>query len=85
VAITGVVHNVADFINDHPGGKPPTSSIGKDATAIFSGGVYDHSNATDNLLGTMQVGILHSGCEVEIWKSEKKGMIANRIAIPTYQ
>ncbi|KAJ3455297.1 hypothetical protein MRS44_013897 [Fusarium solani] len=69
VAIAGVIHNVTDFIKDHPGGKALISSaIGKDATAIFNGGVYNHSNAAHNLLSAMRVGILRGGCEVEIWK-----------------
>jgi stearoyl-CoA desaturase (delta-9 desaturase) len=67
--IAGVIHDVGDFIKDHPGGKALISSaIGKDATAIFNGGVYDHSNAAHNLLSTMRVGVLRGGCEVEIWK-----------------
>lgn len=69
VAIAGVVHDVTDFIKDHPGGKALISSaIGKDATAVFNGGVYNHSNAAHNLLSTMRVGVLRGGCEVEIWK-----------------
>ncbi|KAI1461472.1 acyl-CoA desaturase 1 [Annulohypoxylon moriforme] len=69
VAVAGVIHDVTDFIKDHPGGKALISSaIGKDATAIFNGGVYDHSNAAHNLLSTMRVGVLRGGCEVEIWK-----------------
>lgn len=69
VAVAGVIHDVADFIKDHPGGKALiASAIGKDATAIFNGGVYLHSNAAHNLLSTMRVGVLRGGCEVEIWK-----------------
>jgi stearoyl-CoA desaturase (Delta-9 desaturase) len=69
VAIAGVIHDVTDFIKDHPGGKTLISSgIGKDATAIFNGGVYNHSNAAHNLLSTMRVGVIRGGCEVEIWK-----------------
>ncbi len=69
IAIAGVIHDVTDFIKDHPGGKALiTSAIGKDATAIFNGGVYQHSNAAHNLLSTMRVGVLRGGCEVEIWK-----------------
>lgn len=56
---------------EHPGGKSLIkSAIGKDATALFNGGVYEHSNAAHNLLSTMRVGILRGGQEVEIWKSE---------------
>ncbi|ATY60390.1 acyl-desaturase [Cordyceps militaris] len=69
VAVAGVIHDVTDFIKEHPGGKALISSaIGKDATAIFNGGVYLHSNAAHNLLSTMRVGVLRGGCEVEIWK-----------------
>ncbi|KAF2791649.1 stearoyl-CoA desaturase [Melanomma pulvis-pyrius CBS 109.77] len=71
VAIGGVIHNVAAFILEHPGGKSLISSaIGKDATAMFNGGVYEHSNAAHNILSTMRVGILRGGAEVEIWKRE---------------
>ncbi|KAK4134421.1 hypothetical protein BT67DRAFT_318503 [Trichocladium antarcticum] len=69
IAIAGVIHDVGKFIADHPGGKALiTSAIGKDATAVFNGGVYSHSNAAHNLLSTMRVGVLRGGCEVEIWK-----------------
>jgi len=73
VAVAGVVHDVADFIKEHPGGKALISSgIGKDATAMFNGGVYNHSNAAHNLLSTMRVGVLRGGCEVEIWKRAQR-------------
>ena len=69
VAVAGVIHDVADFIVDHPGGKALiASAVGKDATALFNGGVYEHSNAAHNLLSTMRVGILRGGQEVEVWK-----------------
>ena len=42
--------------------------VGKDATAVFNGGVYNHSNAAHNLLSTMRVGIIRGGMEVEVWK-----------------
>lgn len=73
VAISGVVHDVTDFIQHHPGGKAMISSgIGKDATAMFNGGVYQHTNAAHNLLSTMRVGVIRGGCEVEIWKRDRK-------------
>ncbi|KAH8667325.1 hypothetical protein BGZ60DRAFT_431572 [Tricladium varicosporioides] len=72
VAVAGVIHDVSAFIRDHPGGKALISSaIGKDATAIFNGGVYDHSNAAHNLLSTMRVGVLRGGVEVEIYKRDR--------------
>jgi stearoyl-CoA desaturase (Delta-9 desaturase) len=78
IAIAGIVHDVSGFIADHPGGKALISSgIGKDATGMFNGGVYNHSNAAHNLLSTMRVGVIRGGMEVEIWKraqAEKEGM-----------
>lgn len=71
VAIAGVVHDVTDFIHSHPGGRAMIQSgVGRDATAMFNGGVYFHSNAAHNLLSTMRVGVIRGGCEVEIWKRD---------------
>ncbi len=73
IAVAGVVHDVSTFIKDHPGGKAMIqSAIGKDATAMFNGGVYMHSNAAHNLLSTMRVGVIRGGCEVEIWKRAQR-------------
>lgn len=73
IAVAGVVHDVSEFIKEHPGGKAMISSgIGKDATAMFNGGVYMHSNAAHNLLSTMRVGVIRGGCEVEIWKKAQR-------------
>jgi stearoyl-CoA desaturase (delta-9 desaturase) len=42
LTIAGVVHDVGKFVEQHPGGKAMISSgIGKDATAMFNGGVYN--------------------------------------------
>ncbi|KAB8237673.1 hypothetical protein ETB97_008006 [Aspergillus alliaceus] len=80
VVIAGVVHDVTEFIKDHPGGKVMISSgIGKDATAMFNGGVYCHSNAAHNLLSTMRVGVIRGGSEVEIWKRAQKEGIAEYV------
>lgn len=73
IAVAGVVHDVSAFISEHPGGKAMINSgVGKDATAMFNGGVYMHSNAAHNLLSTMRVGVLRGGCEVEIWKKAQR-------------
>lgn len=82
IVIAGVVHDVTEFIDDHPGGKAMIRSVlGKDATAMFNGGVYNHSNAAHNLLSTMRVGVIRGGMEVEIWKqvnaANKHAVIAN--------
>lgn len=86
IAVAGVIHDVGNFIADHPGGKVLIgSAVGKDATAIFNGGVYYHSNAAHNLLSTMRVGVLRGGCEVEIWKRaqfENKDVHHQRLDAP---
>lgn len=70
VVIAGIVHDIAGFLAEgHPGGEAIIRlAIGKDATAMFNGGVYAHSNAAHNLLATMRVGIIRGGMDVEIWK-----------------
>ncbi|KAI0790362.1 delta9-fatty acid desaturase [Abortiporus biennis] len=62
IVVAGFIHDVADFLDEHPGGRHLlTKFIGKDATTAFFGGVYDHSNAAHNLLSMKRVGILHGG------------------------
>jgi stearoyl-CoA desaturase (delta-9 desaturase) len=66
VAIAGVVHDVTEFMTKHPGGeKILRGAIGKDATAMFHGGVHNHSWNANNLLGEMQVAVVQGGGEVE--------------------
>eukprot|EP00741_Cyanophora_paradoxa_P011027 tig00020553_g10659.t1 len=56
VILDGLVHDVTDFVPNHPGGKAILDVyLGKDITQAFNGGVYDHSNAAHNLLGTMRL------------------------------
>ncbi|KAF8723813.1 hypothetical protein AX14_009161 [Amanita brunnescens Koide BX004] len=62
ILISGFIHDVSDFIQEHPGGPHLLiKMIGKDATTAFFGGVYDHSNAAHNLLAMKRVGVLHGG------------------------
>ena len=50
ILISGFIHDVSTFLDDHPGGRPMLiKMIGKDATTAFFGGVYDHSNAAHNV------------------------------------
>lgn len=50
VLISGFIHDVGTFVNEHPGGPHLLIKfIGKDATTAFFGGVYDHSNAAHNV------------------------------------
>jgi stearoyl-CoA desaturase (delta-9 desaturase) len=70
-----VIHDVSGFVEDHPGGRSLIkSAVGKDATGLFNGGVYEHSNAAHNLLSTMRVGVLRGGQEVEVWKKQRLDM-----------
>ncbi|KAF7320827.1 Delta-9 fatty acid desaturase protein [Mycena chlorophos] len=62
ILISGLIHDVSTFIDEHPGGAPIVARyIGKDATTAFFGGVYEHSSAAHNLLAMKRVGILHGG------------------------
>ncbi|KAG6820920.1 hypothetical protein H0H93_009694 [Arthromyces matolae] len=62
ILISGFIHDVSNFIEEHPGGAHLLiKMIGKDATTAFFGGVYDHSNAAHNLLAMKRVGILSGG------------------------
>lgn len=48
--VSGFIHDIGTFLDDHPGGRPIVESmVGKDSTAAFFGGVYDHSNAAHNV------------------------------------
>ncbi|KAJ7581517.1 hypothetical protein C8J56DRAFT_1102718, partial [Mycena floridula] len=62
VLISGFIHDVSSFLDQHPGGAHLLLKfVGKDATAAFFGGVYEHSNAGHNLLAMKRVGVLHGG------------------------
>ncbi|KIJ61753.1 hypothetical protein HYDPIDRAFT_115572 [Hydnomerulius pinastri MD-312] len=62
ICIAGFIHDVEDFLGEHPGGRRLlVKHIGKDATAAFFGGIYDHSHAAHNLLAMKRVGILQGG------------------------
>ncbi|KAJ3290063.1 hypothetical protein HDU79_003566 [Rhizoclosmatium sp. JEL0117] len=57
--ISGIVYDVSDFMEDHPGGKGFLKvSVGRDVTASFNGGVYNHANAARNLMTSMRYAIL---------------------------
>ncbi|KAF9105064.1 hypothetical protein BGX29_000727 [Mortierella sp. GBA35] len=67
--LEGVVYDVAEFMMEHPGGeKYLRMAVGKDMTAAFNGGMYDHSNAARNLLSLMRVAVVEFGGEVEAQK-----------------
>ncbi|KAI0346995.1 delta 9-fatty acid desaturase protein [Trametopsis cervina] len=64
ILIAGFIHDVEDFLDQHPGGESVIRTyIGKDATSAFFGGTYDHSDAAHNLLANRRIAVLHAGVE----------------------
>lgn len=62
ILISGFIHDVTGFIDEHPGGpRILKDMIGNDASIAFLGGVYQHSNAAHNLLAMKRVGVLQGG------------------------
>lgn len=50
VLISGFIHDISDFMDQHPGGRDILQrTVGTDATAAFFGGIYDHSHAAHNV------------------------------------
>lgn len=73
ILVAGIVHDVTNFIAQHPGGQALIKShIGKDATSAFNGGVYDHSLGAHNLLASMRVAVVRGGMRVEEYITERK-------------
>lgn len=69
VAIAGFIHDLSDFMDEHPGGRHLLAkNLGKDATTAFFGGVYDHSNAAHNVSHYHQSAIRRSIHVLTSWK-----------------
>lgn len=70
IIIADLVYDVSEFA--HPGGKKILDAyLGKDATAAFNGGVYNHSLAARHLLDTMRVArVAPTGGELEVKKDK---------------
>ncbi|CEL10603.1 hypothetical protein ASPCAL13720 [Aspergillus calidoustus] len=67
VAIAGFVYDITEFVERHPGGEEVLrAAIGRDATAMFYGGVFSHSVTASSLLSTMCVYVIRGGGRVEI-------------------
>ncbi|KAI7870831.1 delta-9 desaturase [Spinellus fusiger] len=82
ILIEGILYDLEGF--DHPGGmKYITAGYGKDMTASFNGGVYNHSNGARNLLSMMRVGVLLNGMEV-MKDSEEEEKEINALALDSY-
>ncbi|KAJ3075273.1 hypothetical protein HDU98_008750 [Podochytrium sp. JEL0797] len=63
--ISDVVYDVSKFMDDHPGGRGFLKvSIGRDVTASFNGGVYDHATAARNLMAQMRYATLEGSAPV---------------------
>ncbi|KAJ3410412.1 hypothetical protein HDV05_003823 [Chytridiales sp. JEL 0842] len=55
IIVDGIVYDVEKFMDDHPGGKGfLKAGVGRDMSASFNGGIYDHSNAARNLMSHMR-------------------------------
>ncbi|KAF7760517.1 hypothetical protein Agabi119p4_11193 [Agaricus bisporus var. burnettii] len=80
VIVSGFIHDVTSFVPNHPGGKHLLELYaGKDATEAFSGGVYSHSNAAQNLLAMMRVGVIEESKEVyKVFPPSERLYIAQR-------
>jgi len=62
IVVDGFVHDLRSFIEEHPAGSAIVKPyLGKDASGVFNGGVYNHSNAARNILSTLRVGVLATG------------------------
>lgn len=56
IVVDGVVHDVAKFMPEHPGGvKILESHIGTDASQMFHGIAHEHSIAAVNLLADLRI------------------------------
>lgn len=56
VIVDGLVHDVGDFVEEHPGGsRLLAAGIGRDVSKSFHGLVYGHSNAARNLLSNFRI------------------------------
>jgi stearoyl-CoA desaturase (delta-9 desaturase) len=54
VLISGFIHDVSSFVDQHPGGRHYLiGTAGKEVTASFFGGVYAHSNAAHNVCASL--------------------------------
>jgi len=61
IVIEGFVHDVKNFVHEHPGGRQTLLNfVGTDATHLFNGadGAHNHSKAARQFLDAMKVGIL---------------------------
>lgn len=66
IVIAGVVHDVTEFVAKHPGGEAMIKSgIGKDSTAAFVGGIYEHSDTAHATLAVMRIARMKGGGKVE--------------------
>jgi len=61
IEVSGLVHDVADFMSEHPGGERLLKLYnGKDATKAFNGGSYNHTTAARNLTSHLRVARIHA-------------------------
>jgi len=75
IVVDNIVHDITEFIDEHPGGKAIIQPyVGKDATRQFRGEVYEHSNGANNLLSQMRVGRVDANEWVSV-KEQQVGVV----------
>ncbi|CCH60418.1 hypothetical protein TBLA_0C06220 [Henningerozyma blattae CBS 6284] len=76
IVVSGIVHDITNYIDRHPGGqKLIKEARGKDATSVFNGGVYNHSNAANNVLATMRVAMLEDNLPQAFKFAKRRGEV----------
>jgi stearoyl-CoA desaturase (delta-9 desaturase) len=59
VCINGVIHDISDFMGEHPGGRGLLHQVlADDGTSVFYNGSHDHSSHAKNVLAGMRIAVL---------------------------
>lgn len=59
VCINGVIHDISDFMGEHPGGKDLLHQVlATDGTAAFYNDYHDHFSHAQNVLAAMRIAVL---------------------------
>ena len=76
IAVAGVVHDVTEFISQHPGGKAMIKSgIGKDATSMFNGGGKLHKLVSIRIITNKLLVYMHSNGAHNLLSTMRVGVI----------
>ncbi|OBZ71977.1 Acyl-CoA desaturase [Grifola frondosa] len=76
VIVSGFIHDVSSLVVTHPGGRDLlAANIGKDATAAFFGGFYEHSNAAHNV---RKSAFVDDACRRSTWRCRARPGLPRR-------